>query len=916
MKRATPLVIPFVLLVSAAARAQTVDRYQPVEITLTSSKTYSNPYTDATITAQVTPPAGSGEASYSIPGFWDGGSTWRVRWAPRKQGTYGVTVTCSDTSNTGLHNKTFTYSVGPNFSATWAPRGFVRISPSTPYHFAYDDGTPFPWIGDTNWINLYELAWGRTSSRPVTDSLWQALCDRRAEYGFTVLQCVLWNDSERWLDGQYPFGGSNGTNHDVINPISWQRVDARVQYAVKKGLALYLLISSNGQHFAWPQVQRERLQRYIAARYAAYNVWFGGGEEVERGGWGSDDKYRHMISTYHSLDPYRRLVGLHASGFDQILVPSDVDIVTPQYYSGPSKVTFDLMKARARQFGKPFVNAETHYFKCGQPGMDDPVSIRAMTWRIFLAGAAGYTFGQAYVAYRGEGFTTSDLTDSGTQEMQRFAAWWRQSGLRWWEFTRFQNLGSNRYLAAKPGSQYVIMTEDSGAAFTVDLSDASGSLTGRWYNISNGAYGSTVTVSAGSSVTITPPGAWHVLRLDAGSSNQPPTCSITSPATGTSYTAPATVTINASASDPDGSITKVEFFQGSTKLGEDSSSPYSFTWSGVPGGSYTLTAKATDNSGAATTSSPVYIGVQGPYGGSPRAIPGTIQAEDFDEGGQGVAYHDSTSGNSGGSYRTSDVDIEPTSDSGGGFNLGWIVTGEWLEYTVQIASAGLYTLDARVASTGSSGSVRFDLDGADISGTMAVPNTGGWQSWTTVTKTGVSLPAGTHILRMTALGGDFNINWIRLTSLPSVPAAPSNLTATAVSSSQINLAWTDNSSNETGFKIERKAGSGGTWSQIATVGAGVTSYQNTGLSASTTYYYRVRATNSAGDSAYSNEANATTQAPPVTIPAAPSGLTATPVSSSQINLSWTDNSSNETGFKIERPARAARGPRSPPWEPE
>src|SRR6185369_8968497 len=94
------------------------------------------------------------------------------------------------------------------------------------------------------------------------------------------------------------------------------------------------------------------------------------------------------------------------------------------------------------------------------------------------------------------------------------------------------------------------------------------------------------------------------------------------------------------------------------------------------------------------------------------------------------------------------------------------------------------------------------------------------------------------------------------------PAAPSALTATAVSSSQINLAWTDNANNETGFKIERKTGAGGTYSQIATVGANITTYNNnTGLSASTTYYYRVRANNAAGDSAYSNEANATTQAP-------------------------------------------------------
>lgn len=94
----------------------------------------------------------------------------------------------------------------------------------------------------------------------------------------------------------------------------------------------------------------------------------------------------------------------------------------------------------------------------------------------------------------------------------------------------------------------------------------------------------------------------------------------------------------------------------------------------------------------------------------------------------------------------------------------------------------------------------------------------------------------------------------------SPPAAPSGLSATTLSSSQIDLSWADNSSNETGFEIERAASSTGPWTQIATVGANVTTYSNTGLAASTTYYYRVRATNTAGDSANSSVASATTLA--------------------------------------------------------
>jgi hypothetical protein len=139
-------------------------------------------------------------------------------------------------------------------------------------------------------------------------------------------------------------------------------------------------------------------------------------------------------------------------------------------------------------------------------------------------------------------------------------------------------------------------------------------------------------------------------------------------------------------------------------------------------------------------------------------------------------------------------------------------------------------------------------------------------------------------------------------------AGPSGLSATAVSSSQINLSWTDNSNNETGFKIERapdSAGSPGTFAQIATVAASVTSYQNTGLTACTNYWYRVRAYNVCGDSSYSSNATAITQSAAIT---APSGLSATAVSSSRIDLAWVDNSTNETGFKIERAPDSSGSP--------
>ena len=130
------------------------------------------------------------------------------------------------------------------------------------------------------------------------------------------------------------------------------------------------------------------------------------------------------------------------------------------------------------------------------------------------------------------------------------------------------------------------------------------------------------------------------------------------------------------------------------------------------------------------------------------------------------------------------------------------------------------------------------------------------------------------------------------------PDAPTGLAATAVSTSRIDLSWTDNSDDETGFKIERRTGSG-SYAQIATLEANVTTFSNTGLASNTQYTYRVRAYNDDGNSAYSNEASATTS-PTGIIADAPSGLVATAVSTSRIELTWTDNSNNETGFKIER----------------
>jgi subtilisin family serine protease len=277
-------------------------------------------------------------------------------------------------------------------------------------------------------------------------------------------------------------------------------------------------------------------------------------------------------------------------------------------------------------------------------------------------------------------------------------------------------------------------------------------------------------------------GNLNYLRWTTPGINTPPSVQLTSPANGANYSAPAVVAFSATASDIDGSVTQVAFYAGSALLGIDTTSPFTFSWTNVPGGDYSLTAIATDDAGANATSEVVTVHVvvpppSTPFDGTAAPIPGLIEAERFDDGGEGIAYHDLTKGNTSGQYRQTDVDIATASDFGGGYTLGYVDAGEWLKYSVSVAAADNYTLEARVASPGQGGKFHVEVDGTDVTGPMVVPSTGGWQSWQTISRAGIPLTAGAHVLRIVietngATGWWGNLNSLRWT-VPGAPPPPS-----------------------------------------------------------------------------------------------------------------------------------------------
>jgi Carbohydrate binding module (family 6) len=157
------------------------------------------------------------------------------------------------------------------------------------------------------------------------------------------------------------------------------------------------------------------------------------------------------------------------------------------------------------------------------------------------------------------------------------------------------------------------------------------------------------------------------------------------------------------------------------------------------------------------------------FSGTPAAVPGTIQAENFDTGGAGLAYNIVGNTNNGGTYRpTETVGIVNSLDTSGDQAIGYLRPTDWLKYTVKVATTKKYTLTIRVASASSGGTFHVEFNGVNVTGAITLLGTGGWNTWHTITVSNVSLTAGTQIMRVVmdtaaVAGQDIgNINYFKL----------------------------------------------------------------------------------------------------------------------------------------------------------
>jgi len=161
---------------------------------------------------------------------------------------------------------------------------------------------------------------------------------------------------------------------------------------------------------------------------------------------------------------------------------------------------------------------------------------------------------------------------------------------------------------------------------------------------------------------------------------------------------------------------------------------------------------------------------QAPFVPPAEYAPGTIEAENFDAGGEGVAFHNAIAGSGGKFYRPDNVAVLPCNDVSGGYYVGSTQAGQWIDYTVNVSNTAGYHLDLRVRALTGGGTFHVGIDHVSR-GSFQVP-AAGWQGWTTISTGGVSLTAGTHLIRIFIDGapangaGAVDLNWIRIRDNP------------------------------------------------------------------------------------------------------------------------------------------------------
>lgn len=510
----------------------------------------------------------------------------------------------------------------------------LRVSPDN-RSLVKADGSAFFWLGDTAWELFHRL--NREQAEQYLST--------RANQGYSLIQAVAVAE----LDGvntPNPYGNKpfTSTNPLVMNDAYFQHVDWIVNRANALGLYIGLLPTwgdqwnSSGGVFNTTDKARA-YGEYMGNRYRdAAVVWILGGD---RGAGDANHQaiLRAMAAGLETTMGGRQLITFHPPGGQTSATwfHNDAWLDFNMQQNGHctntdvwNRITNDRNRTPVKPVldGEPLYESHPICFNAGANGYSNATDVRKFAWWNVFAGAFGHTYGchsvwQMYDVGRGgingpQQYWHQALTLPGAVQMGHVRRLMESRPLIGRVpdqslLTTSALSGGDRIQATRGGDGgYALIYSASGQGFTVDLTKLSGStITSWWYDPRAGTSTGAGSFAKSGTRAFSPPSNGYgndwVLVLDdavrgypqpGGPGNAVPSCQLTGPSNGASYSAPASITLSATASDSNGSVVRVEFYAGTTKLGEDTSAPYFFTWSNVPGGVHTLSARAVDNQGA------------------------------------------------------------------------------------------------------------------------------------------------------------------------------------------------------------------------------------------------------------------------------------------------------------------------------
>jgi hypothetical protein len=494
-------------------RGADIPMFSVHEVTLKSEGDYTNPYKELIADATLTEP--DGKTTRVLPLFWDGGSTWKLRFTPDRPGKWQWTVKSGDGNLNGRAGA---------FTAVRSKRkGATRPMRDFPYHFERQDGSRFWFMGDTAWAFFHDSLEEEYDGAAALRYL-----DARAAKGFNVIHCMMLSEVGDGNSGGKPWIDLSA---EKMNPGYWQQVDQRIAYANSKGIVVGLALAwadkRKQEPYAWrmfPGLEaRKRYARYVGARYGAYDVYF-----LVSGEWHGEVRTRPSTETemkkefieignaLSAANPQGRMIGIHP------MTPhgSTREFNDAAWMSfGDYQQNYHDLHGRAlesRRFNKPVVNSEYGYHLRDQNGDGTPdkdnstslAAIRNATWDIVMAGAYVVTgFGTTYFGgHRDPGPFDLDASKNKDWERQIGLIQRLFTGIEYWkleprdelircntprgaeakEFERTIPPVATYWCLAQPGKQYVLYAR--GLADSMELTLEGGNYTARQFNPRTGEF--------------------------------------------------------------------------------------------------------------------------------------------------------------------------------------------------------------------------------------------------------------------------------------------------------------------------------------------------------------------------------------------------------------------------------------------